>query len=178
MQSNEFSHFHIPIKLQGRFKSTNSAAMIDSGATGLFLHQWFVNRHQMLTQPLSHPITLYNIDRTPNTAGKITHSIQLLATIDQNSPQLLEYLVTNIGSEDIILGLPWLQKVNPDINWKKGCLTIPPLAPHSITIEDVPEPKTSNVGGTSVDRVMELNPKYIRLPDPDTEELCRWEEDN
>ena len=108
MKSSEFSHFCVPIKLQGRFKSTDSAAMIDSGATGLFLHQKFIDRHKIFTRALPHPITLYNIDGTPNLAGKITHSAQLLSTISGNPPQLLKYLVTNLGTEDIILGLPWL----------------------------------------------------------------------
>ena len=108
MQSSDFSHFRVPIKLQGRFKSTNSAAMIDSGATGLFLHQQFADCHHIFTRRLPHPITLYNIDGTPNEAGKITHSARLLSTIDHNQPQLLEYLITNLGSEDVILGLPWL----------------------------------------------------------------------
>ena len=103
MQSNNVSHFRVPIKLQGRFKSTNSAAMIDSGATGLFLHQRFINRHWIFTKRLPHPITLYNIDSgSPNTAGKITHSAWLLSTVDKNPPQLLEYLITNLGTEDII----------------------------------------------------------------------------
>lgn len=71
--------------------------------------------------------------------------------VDQNQPQLLEYLITNLGTENIILGLPWLQKVNPDIDWKEGQLAIPPSnkVPHTITIEDVPEPKESNIGGTT-----------------------------
>ena len=82
--------------------------MIDSGAMGLFIHQNFVDKHHISTRPLLHPITLYNINGTPNTAGRITHSAQLLSTIDNNQPQPLEYLVTNLGTENIILGLPWL----------------------------------------------------------------------
>jgi hypothetical protein len=31
-------------------------------------------------------------------------------------------LVSGLGKETIILGLPWLRKTNPDINWKKGTL--------------------------------------------------------
>ena len=178
MQSSDFSHFRVPIKLQGRFKSTNSAAMIDSGATGLFLHQRFADRHRIFTRRLPHPITLYNIDGTPNEAGKITHSARLLSTIDHNDhPQLLEYLITNLGSEDIILGLPWLRKVNPAIDWKKGQLIITTPTPACLTIEEEPEPCESNIGGTA-DSLLEPNPEYVPLPPPDEEELLQWKDNN
>ena len=166
MKSSEFSHFRVPIKLQGRFKSTDSAAMIDSGATGLFLHQKFIDRHKIFTRALPHPITLYNIDGTPNLAGKITHSARLLSTIDGNPPQLLEYLVTNLGTEDIILGLPWLRKVNPRVDWEKGQLQISHPTPRSLTIEDEPEPKSSNIRGTTQhdEPILAINPEYVPLP--------------
>lgn len=132
--------------------------MIDSGATGLFLHQRFVDQHRIITRPLLHPITLYNIDGSLNTAGQITHSARLLSTVDHNHPQLLEYLVTNLGSDNIILGLPWLRKVNPDIDWKEGRLAIPSTSktPRSMTIEEVSEPKEGNVGGTT-EHILEIN---------------------
>ncbi|KIK55853.1 hypothetical protein GYMLUDRAFT_109093, partial [Collybiopsis luxurians FD-317 M1] len=100
---------------------------------------------------LSHPITLYNIDGTPNFAGQITHSAQLYSTVNKNHPQLLEYLITNLGLEDIILGLPWLRKVNPNIDWKEGHLAIleSQKIPQKVVIEEVLEPKESNIGGTT-----------------------------
>ncbi|THG99543.1 hypothetical protein EW145_g7243 [Phellinidium pouzarii] len=33
-------------------------------------------------------------------------------------------LVTSLGKEDIILGLPWLKQCNPLINWKEGTISI------------------------------------------------------
>ena len=32
----------------------------------------------------------------------------------------MELLVTELGKEGIILGFPWLQEQNQDINWKTG----------------------------------------------------------
>ena len=171
MQSSDFSHFRVPIKLQGRFKSTNSAAMIDSGATGLFLHQRFVKRHRIFAKPLPHPITLYNIDGTPNLAGQITHSARLYSTVDKNHPQLLEYLITNLGSEDIILGLPWLRKVNPNIDWKEGRLSMESQkVPQKVVIEEAPEPKESNIGGTTSQLLEPNSVEHIPLPDPTPDE--------
>ncbi|KAJ3925024.1 MAG: hypothetical protein NXY57DRAFT_968546 [Lentinula lateritia] len=100
--------------------------------------------------------------------GQITHSAGLLAKVDQNQPQILEFLVTNIGSENIILGLPWLRKVNPDINWRDGQIQIPakPKVQHCVAIEEVPEPKEPNVGGNT-EQILEPNrPESSSLPHP------------
>ena len=119
-KSDNPSHFRVPIQLSGRIRTTTSAAMIDSGATGLFLNSTYAHRHRMITRPLLQPIKLYNIDGSPNRAGSITHSIRLMTQVDRNAPQLLEFLITDLGNEDVILGLPWLRKVNPNIDWEKG----------------------------------------------------------
>jgi hypothetical protein len=34
------------------------------------------------------------------------------------------FLVTDLGLEDVVLGLPWLRSVNPNINWVQGELKI------------------------------------------------------
>jgi hypothetical protein len=35
-----------------------------------------------------------------------------------------DFLVTDLGPEELVLGLPWLQKVNPEIDWSSGTLNI------------------------------------------------------
>ena len=81
--------------------------MIDCGATGLFLDTPFVERHRITTFLLRNPISLLNIDGSPNNAGKITHFARLLLTIDGYS-EWNDFLITNLGGENLILGLPWL----------------------------------------------------------------------
>ena len=159
MQSHPSSHFRVPVKLSGRFRSTTNAAMIDSGATGLFLDTQYVKKHHMFTRPLQHQIKLYNIDGSSNSAGHITHSVRLLTSVDGNPPQLLEYLVTNLGTEDIILGLPWLRQVNPDINWKEGRIMVNTEGTSGMTIKDEPP-----------DQPPKIDEHPISLPDPETDE--------
>ena len=93
--------------------------MIDSGATSLFIHGDFCKQHKILTVPLKREITLYNIDGTKNEAGSITHRARLQLTVGSYTFKE-EFLVTNIGPEDVILGLPWLKKWNPNIDWETG----------------------------------------------------------
>ena len=124
--------------------------MIDSGATGLFLDTQFAKQHRMHLRPLPHAIKLYNIDGTSNSAGKITHLVKLLASIDGNSPQLLEFLVTHLGSEKVILGLPWLRHVNPKIDWACGHLKVTKTP--CMTIEEEPELEEVNSGKIEEDK--------------------------
>ena len=112
--------------------------MIDCGATGLFLDSPFVERHHITTFLLCNPISLLNIDGSPNNAGKITHFARLLLTIDDYS-EWNDFLITNLGGENLILGLPWLRKVNPTIDWELGTLSIPPSRNPSPSIEEIPD---------------------------------------
>ena len=117
------SHFRVRVKLSGSNRSTELAAMIDSGATSPFLDQNFAKRLRIRTFPLRHPITVYNIDGTKNRAGKIDRCASLQLTVDQMS-EWMDFLVTDLGGEDIILGLPWLRAANPNIDWEKGLLQV------------------------------------------------------
>jgi predicted aspartyl protease len=50
------SHFHISVLLKGRHRTVKVAAMVDSGATGLFLDKKYADSHKMLQIPLKNPI--------------------------------------------------------------------------------------------------------------------------
>ena len=81
--------------------------MIDSGATALFLDHSFVREHNIPLTPLRQPIDLYNIDGSSNQAGRITHFARLKLTLD-GFDEWTDFLATNLGGENVILGLPWL----------------------------------------------------------------------
>lgn len=153
--------------------------MIDSGATGLFLHQRFVDKHKVFIKPLRNSIGLFNIDGSHNSAGRITHFARLRTVVDDQE-EWTEFLVSNIGSEDVILGLPWLRKVNPNIDWRNGQLHIRSVGTgqYKTTVEDVPEPREDNIGGnteyiwpeSNVDPPDDNEPSVDPKSEPDPEE--------
>ena len=98
--------------------------MIDSGATALFISHKFVQKNNVRLQPLAHAIKLSNIDGSQNKAGSLTHYARLQLTVGAHT-EITEFLVTNLGPEDVVLGLPWLKRVNPTIDWEKGEMDIP-----------------------------------------------------
>ena len=113
------SHLRIPVLLSGSYRSVRVPAMVDSGATALFINERFVKQHNMLKEPLQQPILIRNIDGSPNTAGSLTHFVRLKLSVGPHSEET-EFLVTNLGPEDVILGLPWLKRFNPAVDWDNG----------------------------------------------------------
>ncbi|KAG5719992.1 hypothetical protein E4T56_gene6909 [Termitomyces sp. T112] len=90
------------LKLQVEIETTDTqqiqsvVALLDSGATGLFLDTNYVQQHCLTTCPLSCPIPVYNVDGMLNEAGSI-----------------------HLGKQDMILGFTWLCEHNPEIDWTK-----------------------------------------------------------
>jgi predicted aspartyl protease len=118
------NHFCVNVVVKGINRSICSPAMIDSGATALFVSKCFVQCHHIICSPLPNTIALHNIDSFKNKAGLLTHFAKLTLTIGLwNEP--INFLITDLGPEDIILGLPWLKKVNSTIDWDSGEIEIP-----------------------------------------------------
>ena len=92
-------------------------AMVDTGATGDFIDQDFITREKLLTCKLSQPIPVYNVDRSPNEAGSIRKVVDVIMTYEQHSECIL-LAVTCLGKQSMILGFTWLDKHNPEINFR------------------------------------------------------------
>jgi len=92
-------------------------AMVDTGATGDFINQDFVTRAKLPTRKLSQPIPVYNVDRTLNEARSICEVIDMIRTYDRHSERIL-LAVTRLGKQSMILGFTWLDKHNPEINFR------------------------------------------------------------
>ena len=71
------------------------------------------------THKLEKPLQAYNVDGTKNKQGMIKYYVNLNLEINERKMPT-ELLVTGLGKERIILGFPWLQEQNPDINWNTG----------------------------------------------------------
>lgn len=108
--------------------------LLDCGATKDYIHEELVLKKGWNTDPLPHPIPVYNADGTINSAGMITHTIELDIQI-QDHVERRRFAITNIGDSDIILGYAWLWDHNPLVDWKSGdiCFSRCPAKCHSIS---------------------------------------------
>lgn len=79
----------------------------------------FAKKHQIKQIPLKKPIPVYNMDGTRNKVGKILHYAWIKTRIGQRQMDT-RVLITGLGKEELIFGLPWLKQYNPKIDWEKG----------------------------------------------------------
>jgi hypothetical protein len=99
-------------------------ALIDSGVTDNFIDFRTVAKLRLGTKKLPRARQLFNVDGTHNQAGLIEESVHLY--IDRGDEHIQTQLhVTNLGRDRLILGYPWLEAFNPEINWAEGKLLGP-----------------------------------------------------
>ena len=86
--------------------------LVDSGATDNFIHPKLLRRLGLGSQLLEKPRKIWNIDGITNKAGVLTHCVDLeVHTGDRQ--EVMKFLVTDLGGEDLILGYPWLSTFEP-----------------------------------------------------------------
>jgi len=107
------------LKTTDTMEEASTEAMVDTGATGDFVDQDFVNQAKLPTQKLSQPIPVYNVDGTLNEAGSIHEVIDIIMTYDGHSERIL-LAITWLGKQSMILGMTWLNKHNPEIDFRAG----------------------------------------------------------
>ncbi|QRV99189.1 Transposon Ty3-G Gag-Pol polyprotein [Ceratobasidium sp. AG-Ba] len=97
-------------------------AMVDSGATSVFIHERIVKEFKIPTIKMDKPKRLRVIDGREIDSGVVDNYVQLEVEIFGHSEILSAYVV-NTGHNDLVLGMSWLKCHNPAIEWKKGWVT-------------------------------------------------------
>lgn len=93
--------------------------MVDSSTSCCFIHPRFVAEQWIPMICKRHPMKLCTIDNSEIRSGLIMDKVHLQATIG-NHMEALMLDVANIGDDNIILGVSWLQDYNLDINWGRS----------------------------------------------------------
>ena len=116
-------HFRIKIRVNGWL----AKAMINSGATGNFMSESFARRNKVPVQGKKDPYQLTVVDGTPlskdkRQVTKKTKSLRL--SVHGMTIGTEEFDLVQIPHE-VILGLLWLEKQNPKIDWRRRQLVFP-----------------------------------------------------
>ena len=69
-------------------------ALLDSGATGNFIDKDFVRTKGISTRSISRPIPVFNIDGSPNEAGRISEVVDVVLRYKTHSERMLLAVVT------------------------------------------------------------------------------------
>ena len=123
----------ISVCIHSNQKNYDTTAIIDSGATGSFIDTQLARRLNLETTPLSRPVKAINVDGTTNCKGNITREgdVHLSFTdyTDHPHEEITRLMVLNLGKPQLILGMPWLQKWNPEIDWARKTIYLPESEP-------------------------------------------------
>jgi len=80
-----------------------------------------VKRLKLVTRKLAKPRKVQNVDGSPNKSGEILEAVELL--VNNNSRKASHsFFVANIGRDDFILGYPFFEASNPNVDWSGGCI--------------------------------------------------------
>ena len=105
-----------PIQLHYRARTVTTTALINCGATRNFIDPSLV-KCLLLPSCTIPPLQAFNIDGTTNKQGWITATttVHCQATDFEDD---LTLMIVGLGWAQIVLGMPWLMKHNPHIDWE------------------------------------------------------------
>src|SRR5258707_1167979 len=96
--------------------SVSTSALLDSRATGMFINQSFVQKHQLETIPLPQPVLMHNVDSSTNENGSVMEEVHITLRFRHHSERA-HLAVTNLGQHTVIIGHSWLTLHNPEVDW-------------------------------------------------------------
>jgi hypothetical protein len=108
-----------PVQLHSKTLCSSIDALLDSGTTDNFISPLIVNHFKIETFQLPRPKIVCNVDGSKNSIGPMTDAVNLEVHY-HNQIVPLRFYVMNLGSNEMLLGMPFLATYNPDINWQDG----------------------------------------------------------
>jgi len=95
----------------------------------MFIDWKMAAKYRFRLQKLERPIMVRNVDGTNNSVGAITHQVEANVYY-KGHVERMRMDMCDLEKTDVILGMPWLQAYNPEINWETREVKItrcPPL---------------------------------------------------
>ncbi len=93
--------------------------MLDCGASCCFINPRFVGEQNLLQIKKKHSLRLRTVDNSEVKSGLMTHEVHLRIFLGDHE-EVLNFDVADIGDDNLILGLNWLRKHNPTIDWHQS----------------------------------------------------------
>src|SRR3981189_2064619 len=115
--SDNSLNIDVEIEMMDTVMKRNTSALVDCGATGLFIDTEYVRLNSLSTHCLTTPIPVYNVDGTANEAGAITEIADIILRYKGHAERT-QLAVTSLGKQSMILGFTWLHEHNPEIDWQ------------------------------------------------------------
>jgi len=89
--------------------------LLDSSATEMFMDRKTTARHRFKLQKLDRPVAVRNVDGANNSTRAITYRVEVNMYY-KDYVERMKIEVCNLERTEVILGMPWLQAHNLEIN--------------------------------------------------------------
>src|SRR5258708_3819682 len=122
--------------------SISTSVLLDSRATGMFINQSFMQKHQLETTPLPQPVLVHNVDSSPNENGSVMEEVHVTLCFGCHSERA-HLAVANLGQQTVIIGHSWLTLHNPEVDWvsqKVSMMRCPPSCNRCVLPKSNPPP--------------------------------------
>jgi len=94
-------------------------ALLDSGVTGLVMSSEFAKKQGFKLKKLERLMNVRNVNRSLNKEGPIENTVEVNIYY-QGHRERTEIDVIGGQKWTVILGMPWLARHNPEIDWRTG----------------------------------------------------------
>jgi len=95
---------NVRVEKMDTHKGVSVKVLLDSSVIGMFMDWKMTARHGFRLQKLKRPIVVRNVDRTNNSAGAITHQVEVNVYYKDHIERI-RMDVCNLGRTDVILGM-------------------------------------------------------------------------
>jgi hypothetical protein len=110
----------LEVAIQGKNnKIHNTTAMVDCGATKNFIDKDYAEQIKIPLDKKNIPRRVLAVDGREIASGPVTHDTNVELIINNHREKIKLHCIM-IGNSPIIMGLLWLKKHNPNIDWKEG----------------------------------------------------------
>src|SRR5260370_4687161 len=125
LSKNSLCSLNIQVKLTSltSLASVSTSMLLDSGATGMFINQSFMQKHQLETTPLPQPILVCNVNGSPNENGSVMGEVHVTLCFGHHSKRA-HLTVANLRQHMVIIGHSWLNLNNPEVDWASQKVSI------------------------------------------------------
>lgn len=110
----------IKVVLSDNDTTLHTFAMLDGGATNNYMDTSFASTHKISLVKKSTPMLVQTVDGTPISSGPVTHITEVMDIKMGDHQEQIAFNIANLGVFPLILGIPWLRKHNPQIDWRKN----------------------------------------------------------
>jgi hypothetical protein len=100
----------------------HTMAMVNCGATENSIDERYTKQNNIPLRQKAIPRRVLAVDGQEVANGPVTHDALVDLMINNHYETIRLYCIT-IGNSPIIVGLLWLRKHNPNIDWKEGRVT-------------------------------------------------------